>query len=123
MNVDSNANFVSKIVKTVAPKMAGIARKNENLAASFFAMPRINKGYFYIKDLDEPYLKIICNVKALRDTNNYRSDRRRQNDMGWTGKRQFILLYDFPHRDGPLHMDEKDVVYLDDIKDQLLRFS
>ena len=60
MNVDSNANFASKIVKTVAPKMAGIARKNENLAASFFAMPRVNAVVMVIPDLEIP--GIIANA-------------------------------------------------------------
>ena len=60
MNVDSNENFASKIVKTVAPKMAGIARKNEKLAASFFAIPRINAVVMVMPDLEIP--GIIANA-------------------------------------------------------------
>ena len=61
--MDSNANFASKIVKTVAPKMAGIARKNEKLAASFFAMPRINAVVMVMPDLEIP--GIIANAWAI----------------------------------------------------------
>ena len=44
----------SKKVIIVAPKMAGIAKRKENWAASFFGIPRINAVVIVIPDLETP---------------------------------------------------------------------